>query len=394
MSMDVSGAKAPGLIDRAKAIILSPKAEWQKIDGEPADIGKLYTGYALPLAAAAAIAGAIGMTLFGVGAFGFSYKTPLMASASGAVVQIVLSMLGVFVFAHILNWLAPNFGSQANIGQAHKLAVYSYTAAFLAGLFAIFPPLGMLGILGLYSFYLLYTGMPALMKTPEDKRVGYIVTAIIAAIVLWLVIGAVVGAATRMFAPVGGIGPFGGATQGGKVEGEVKLPGGGTIDLSEMEKLSKEMEAVADGKAVPIDPAKLTALLPQTLPGGYARDAVESNSAGAMGAATSEGTYRNGDKTIRLSVTSLGPMGAMAGIAAAAGVNSNREDSNGYERARTVDGRMITEELDRGSNTAKYAIIGKKGVTVSAEGSGGVSVDEARAAVEAIGIARLEALGD
>jgi Yip1 domain len=398
MTMDVSGAKAPNLVDRAKAIILSPKAEWAKIDSEPADIGKLYTGYALPLAAAAAIAAAIGMAVFGVGAFGFSYRLPLTAAISGAVVQIVLSMLGVFVFANILNWLAPNFGSQANIGQAHKLAVYSYTAAFLAGLFSIFPPLGILGILGFYSFYLLHTGMPALMKTPEDKRVGYIVAAIVAAIVLWLVVGAVVGAATRTFGPTPGIGPFGAATQSGSSEGTVKLPNGGEVNLSELEKAAKQMEALGAGAAAggtvagAVDPAKLQALLPAALPGGFARESIESGNATGVGAATAEGAYRRGDSTIHLTVVHLGPMGAMAGLAAAAGVNANREDANGYERTRTVDGRVLTEEVNRSAKTAKYAIIGKKGAAVTVEGTN-ISIEEARAAAETVRVEAVEALG-
>jgi hypothetical protein len=112
-----------------------------------------------------------------------------------------------------------------------------------------------------------------------------------------------------------------------------------------------------------------------------------------MGASTAEGVYKNGDKIVKLTIAHLGPMGAMAGLAAAAGVNSSKEDSNGYQRAKTVDGRMITEELDRSAKTAQYAIIGKNGATVTAEASGGASADDAKAAVEAVGVQRVEALG-
>jgi hypothetical protein len=178
----------------------------------------------------------------------------------------------------------------------------------------------------------------------------------------------------------------------GKVEGKVTLPNGGEIDLSEMEKLSQQMQS-GQGAVAAVDPSKLQALLPNALPGGFARESVESSAAAAMGAATVEGVYRNGDKTIHLTIAHLGPMGAMAGLAAAAGVNTNREDANGYERARTVDGRVITEEVNKSANTAKYGIIGRKGAAVTVEGSGGVSVDEARAAVEAVGLDRVEALG-
>ncbi|HWA23289.1 MAG TPA: Yip1 family protein [Caulobacterales bacterium] len=396
MSMDVSGAGAPSLIDRAKNIITAPRAEWAKIAGEKADVGKLYMGYLLPLAAAAAIAMAIGWTVFGMGGFGFTVRLPIAAVISMAVTQLLGALIGVYVFALILNALAPSFGSQADMGQAHKLAVYSSTAGYLAGLFQIFPPLGVLGLLGLYSLVLLYLGMPVLMKTPNDKRVGYFISAIVVAIVLGIVFGVALGAVRTMFGGVGGFAGIGGSVPAPSAQGEVKLPNGATVNLSEMEKLAKQMEAAQSGDAkgaAAIDPAKLQALLPQALPGGFVRDSVESSTASAMGAASAEGVYKNGDKTIRLTIASLGPMGAMAGLAAAAGVNANREDANGYERARTVDGRMITEQLDKAGNTAKYAVIGKKGAALTAEGSGGVSVDEARAAVEAVGIERAEALG-
>ena len=55
--------------------------------------------------------------------------------------------------------------------------------------------LGILGIVGLYSLYLLYTGLPSLMKAPEDKALPYTVVVIIAVIVVWVVIAIVAGLA-------------------------------------------------------------------------------------------------------------------------------------------------------------------------------------------------------
>lgn len=395
MSMDNSGVAAPGLVDRAKAIITAPRAEWAKIAGEPVDIAKLYTGYLLPLVLISAVAMAIGWSIFGLGGFGFSVKLPIATVLSMAVMQVISGVIGVYVFALILNWLAPQFGSVADINQAHKLAVYSSTAGALAGIFQIYPALGVLGLLGIYSLVLLYLGMPALMKTPNDKRVGYFVCSIIAAIVLGIVFSVVLGAVRSAFGPVG-FGAVGGAPGGdAKVEGKVTLPNGNSVDLSEMEKFAKQMEAAQkDGKPMPaVAPEKLQALLPQNLPGGFSRDSLQSSTASAMGASTAEGVYKNGDKTITVTIAHLGPMGAMAGLAAAAGVNANREDANGYERIKSVDGRTITEELDRAGNTAKYAIIGKNGAAVTAEATGGASADDARAAVDAIGVKQVEALG-
>jgi type III secretory pathway component EscS len=72
--------------------------------------------------------------------------------------------------------------------QAIKLACYSYTAGWLAGIFALIPSLAVLSILGLYSIYLLYTGIPILMKAPQEKSVPYTATIIVVALVIFLVI--------------------------------------------------------------------------------------------------------------------------------------------------------------------------------------------------------------
>src|SRR5258706_6903340 len=106
------------------------------------------------------------------------------------IVKYVLSLASVYVLALIIDALAPNFGSQKNFMQSLKLAVFSMTAAWLAGIFSLLPALSILGLLGLYSLYVLYLGMPVLMKTPEDKVVPYFVVVLIAAVVVNVVIGA------------------------------------------------------------------------------------------------------------------------------------------------------------------------------------------------------------
>jgi uncharacterized membrane protein len=79
-----------------------------------------------------------------------------------------------------------------------KLAVYSMTPAWLAGIFSLIPGLRGLGILGLYGLYLLWVGLPPLMKAPNEKSVGYAAAVVVCAIVISLVIGAIVGVFTRV----------------------------------------------------------------------------------------------------------------------------------------------------------------------------------------------------
>jgi hypothetical protein len=111
------------------------------------------------------------------------------------ILSYVLSLASVYVLALIIDALAPNFGGQKNFMQAFKVAAFAPTASWLAGIFYIIPVLSILALVGLYSLYLLYTGLPRLMKTPDDKAVPYTVVVIIVAIVLAIVVGALAGLA-------------------------------------------------------------------------------------------------------------------------------------------------------------------------------------------------------
>jgi hypothetical protein len=388
------GAQA-NLIERAKSILLQPRAEWDRIAVEPANVQGLYIGYVLPLAALAAIAGAIGLVVFGIDApFGVHISMDPISGLIGAVVQVITSLIGVAVLGVIINTLAPNFGSQADQNQAHKLAAYSMTASFLASCFAIVPALAMLGILGLYSFVLLYLGLPRLMKTPEDKRVGYFVTILIVGIVIGLLIG-VVTSQVRAALPTGGFAGFGGQQQVQR-DSNVQLPGGGSVDLGDLQRQAEQMQQqIQQGQSVTLDPAALQALLPAGLPGGFTRSSISRSSDGAAGMNVSEAKaeYTRGADTIQLSIAHMGAARGLATMGAALGVTSERDDVDGYERTNTVDGRTVTEELSRSSQTAKYMVITRTGVAITAEGRGAaVTGDDVRNAVSAIGVERVEAL--
>lgn len=184
------------LVDRAKNILLMPAKEWAVIDAETTTIKDLYVGYAVVLAAIGPIASIIGFGVFGlhVPFTGVVYRWPLDTAIEHAILSYLLSLGGVYVLALIIDNLAPTFGGQKNQMQALKVAVYSSTASWVAGIFMIIPALGILGLLGLYSLYLLYAGLPVLMKAPADKAMGYTVVTIICAIVLYFILALVTGA--------------------------------------------------------------------------------------------------------------------------------------------------------------------------------------------------------
>jgi hypothetical protein len=182
------------LVDRVKRILLSPRTEWQVIDAEPTTPAQLYTGYIMPLAAIGPIAQVIGYSVFGISVpFGGTYRVPIGSAITSALVSYVLVLVATYVLALIIDALAPTFNGQRSQIQALKVAAYSSTASWVAGIFLLIPGLRLLTILGLYSLYLLYLGLPVLMKTPSEKAVTYTVVVVLAAIILFMLTGLVAG---------------------------------------------------------------------------------------------------------------------------------------------------------------------------------------------------------
>ena len=182
------------LVSRVKGILLNPKHEWATIDTEPTTVGSLYSGYIIPLAAIPAICGFIGMSIIGYNFMGVSTKSSMGSGLTRGVVSYVIGLAVVYVVAIIIDALAPSFGGQKSQIQALKVAAYSSTAVWVAGISAVLPALGgIIGLVGLvYSLFLLYLGLPVLMKVPAEKAMGYTVVVVIAWIVLSVVVAAVV----------------------------------------------------------------------------------------------------------------------------------------------------------------------------------------------------------
>ena len=182
------------LIERAKNIIVSPAKEWDVIATETPDIGKIITGYVLPLAGAAALAAFIGYGLIGVSYFGVRFQS-MELGIYQAISVLVTAIISVFISAFVIDALAPSFGSEKNMGRSVQLVSYSYTPGWIGGLLAILPSIALVGALaGLYGLYLLYLGLPKLKKTPADKHVGYFVVSLLVIIVVYIVIGLIMAA--------------------------------------------------------------------------------------------------------------------------------------------------------------------------------------------------------
>jgi hypothetical protein len=181
-----------GIVDRVKNILLSPKTEWQVIDGESGDTKEVFT-YVAILAVLPLIGGIVGALISFPGLLGFFIVS--------AVLGYLLTFAIVYLIAFIIDALAPTFSSEKHMPSALKLTAYSYTPAWVAGIFNIIPIIGgIIALLGaLYGLYLLYLGLPTMMRTPQDKTIGYTIVIIICAIVVSLILGFILATLIGIF---------------------------------------------------------------------------------------------------------------------------------------------------------------------------------------------------
>jgi hypothetical protein len=183
------------LIERVKAILLTPKTAWDAIKADGTTVSGIYMEYLVPLAAVPAVASFIGHSIIGISLpFVGHFRQPFFSGLIGAIVFYVLTLIGIFVAAKVIDVLAPTFGANKNGLNAFKVAAYAWTPALVAGILSILPVLSPLALLlSLYSFYLLYLGLGKLMSCPAEKTVGYTVVSIISMVVIYAVIGLVMG---------------------------------------------------------------------------------------------------------------------------------------------------------------------------------------------------------
>jgi len=203
--INLQGGRAPGLVERARAILVSPKDEWPKIAGEGNSTRDIFMGYVVPLAAIGPVAALVGGQLFGFGVLGFSYQPSLIGGLTMAVTSYVLALVSIFLVSWIASFLADKFGGKVDFARAFKLCAYSFTAAWVVAIFQLIPSLSILALLGLYSLYLFYLGATPMMAVPQEKAAIYTAVTVVVAIIINLAAAAAVTTITGGFAAAGAI---------------------------------------------------------------------------------------------------------------------------------------------------------------------------------------------
>jgi hypothetical protein len=170
---------------RAKAMLVDPFAEWTTIARETGDPAYLLSHYAAALALIPAASSVIGASLIGVVMpDGTTMHASTVNGLFGSVFDYVTTCATVLLLGLVINVLAPIFGGRRDFDNAFRLALYSFTPVWLAGVFLLLPGLRFLVLTGFYGAYALWLGLPLLAKSSERQALNFATVIVVCASVL------------------------------------------------------------------------------------------------------------------------------------------------------------------------------------------------------------------
>lgn len=181
--------KSEHILSRAYGLFHNPKTEWEQIRAEETTIPNILLGYVAPLALIPPVCGLLGDYIFGRHIGEAVFRPEIGDAVVSVVVTWVVSVALVFLLGLLIDSLAETFDAQRDDLGAQKVAAYSLTPAFLSGVFSLWPPLWWVSLFALAAMvFLMVRGLPAIMKAPAERALGYAASVTIAAAVAFIVL--------------------------------------------------------------------------------------------------------------------------------------------------------------------------------------------------------------
>lgn len=385
------------LLARVKGILLQPTREWPRIAGEAETPAGLYKRYILVLAALPPVFGFIKYSLIGQHTLGVYLRGSILGGLWSMLLGYLVSLVTVYIMAHIVNTLAPTFEGRKNLMQALKVTAYAWTAAWVAGIAVVVPWVGwLIGLAGVaYSIYLLYLGLPQTMQCPREKSLGYTtISALLAFLLGWLLaalLGTLTGVGTLAYRlHHEGARPASHETTAATAGPHAHHPGPATDASS-----SKPAAAALAGTQTiqSLGPERMRAMLPQKLD-GYTRESARASRQDVLNAQLSqaEATYRDGNgNRIDLSIIDTAGVRTLLGMAGTPAGDVESVTDNGFDKMFHRGDRVIHETWDSKARTGQYSVVVARRYVVRAQGTVPQFADLENA-VEAVDLAALEKL--
>lgn len=183
------------IVERAKAILFTPKTSWDDISTEDQTPSSLIVNYFIPLMLIPVIATFVSYGIIGHRVPFFGYVSSYEMGIRQALSMLLSTTIGVFVTAFIIDLLATSFGAEKNYNNAIKLVIYSYTPSLIGGIFYFYYVTSILGgLIGLYGLYLLYLGLKPMMKVSAEKQTSYFIVSLVVTIGVFFILSLVLAA--------------------------------------------------------------------------------------------------------------------------------------------------------------------------------------------------------
>lgn len=170
------------LSSRVVGLLLRPTTAWAVIADEESDIGSIYSGHIVILAAIPAMSLLAGLALSGGRYLGV---TGIVTAVTAALVGYAVALSFPLAAATVLTMLAPRFKADGGVNEALKIVAYALTPFWLTGISYMFVALSGLVTVGLaWSLYLFFLGATPVMGTPVEQRVPFTAAAAVVTLVL------------------------------------------------------------------------------------------------------------------------------------------------------------------------------------------------------------------
>ncbi|MBN0989284.1 Yip1 family protein [Amphritea pacifica] len=104
---------------------------------------------------------------------GDAIKLSLISALNSAIAFYLAICFALCVMGFAMHWMEKTYGGHASLERCMNLTLYTATPLLLAGFAGLYPMLWFCVAVGLvalvYSTWLLFTGVPIIMKIPEER---------------------------------------------------------------------------------------------------------------------------------------------------------------------------------------------------------------------------------
>lgn len=196
------------MLSNPLGFLFFPQKQWEIVSNAATDKFNAALPYPIIFALVPAIAWYYGTTRVGWTVADGAVVKLTADSALKIVLAFYMAMIGsIIAIGYSIHWMSETYGTESSIAKGITISGYTATPLFIAGLLGLYPHLFADLVLGTiavcWAVYLLFTGVPIVLKIPEER--GFLYSSAIIAVslvVLIILMGATVILWDNGFMPV------------------------------------------------------------------------------------------------------------------------------------------------------------------------------------------------